>query len=185
MRMMLVMTPRAPFVISRSICKLFITITFIPIARRIVSGSSLLCLLFVFLWRLARAYRSSRVNGAPLIVSSAGQMNRRSPVSEHSFWDAASFHCVRTACRGVIKAASAHGCVVKSTAGRLLVGGLSTSRGHQGDSSGVGRLRSRVLSIFRWCDSTLPFRRSTRKFLHMGSETRICSFRITTVLNSS
>jgi hypothetical protein len=119
--MMSVTTPRAPFVMSRSVCRLFVTITFIPIAREIDSGRSLLCLLLVFLWQLTRVYRSSRVSGAPLIVSSAGQMNRRHPVSEHCFWEAASFHCVRIVCRGVIKAASAHGFVVKSAVGTLLV----------------------------------------------------------------
>ena len=77
----------------------------------------------MFLWRLGKVHRSSRVSGTLLIVLRAGQVNKQCHVSEHR-WEATPFHCARTVRRGVIEVLLTHNFVVKPTVGKLSVGEL-------------------------------------------------------------
>jgi hypothetical protein len=86
---------------------------------------------------------------------------------QHHFRTAASFHCVRTAWRGVTRQDSIQGFELKSM-------GIES-----------GRPRTRVRSMRTWWSWTRPCLRWSKKSLHMGSVTRHCFLSITTVLNSS
>ena len=104
--------PLAPLVRSRSVSIFCITITFIPITNLTSHPSSFVPQLPLPL--LSSVYFSCIVKALPLIVSSAVHTKTCSPLDQHIFRIAASFHSVQTPCLGVIKHASLHGTCSKS-----------------------------------------------------------------------
>lgn len=116
------MTPRAPFVMSRSVSTFCVTITFMPTESSTTSGRSRLMRRLRCSPpppRFANAYRSSRVNGCPFTESTAEHTKIFPPDIRACFRCAASFHCRRTACRGVTRHASAQGLCAKSGVGAV------------------------------------------------------------------
>ena len=167
-KMMSTISPWAPLVTSKSVSMLSITRTFIPFAISILHGRAFhFCLPWVF-GHMATAYLSSRINSQPPMVSSVVQMKSWLPDSLHAFLTADLFQIWHTACQGVTRGALDHGLDLKSTCS--LVWDLWRMRLHR---------------IWMCCSWICPWCRCTSKSCQTGSITHICSFKMTTVWNSS